>query len=157
MFAPQSSAAWKRKVNFKENGESSRKPVEPQEQIKLLSNDYFFVEFSNKNEKWKTLNSGPYVLDGIGVHLIEWQPNFNPRTHTLPNNLVWVRLYNFPSVYWNTEILKEISKSLGTFISTNDILEDRIWGSFVRLCVNVNQISSMPSKVRILAVGEVWT
>ncbi|GLJ36592.1 hypothetical protein SUGI_0735510 [Cryptomeria japonica] len=93
-------------------------------------------------------------MDGIGVHLIEWQPNFNPMTHKLLECLVWVRLYNIPSEYWNTEALKEIGNYFGSFISTDEILEDRIWGSFARICVNVDQISSMPDKIKIMGNGE---
>ncbi|GLJ37790.1 hypothetical protein SUGI_0768080 [Cryptomeria japonica] len=123
--------------------------------INTLPNSYYLIEFPEETNQWKDLNNGPYMLDGIGVHLIKWYPNFNPRTHTLPESLTWIRLYNIPIEYWNIELLKEISKSLGSFISADDILEDRIWGSFARICVNVYQISTMPTRVKIFGEGEV--
>ncbi|GLJ09664.1 hypothetical protein SUGI_0113690 [Cryptomeria japonica] len=122
-----------------------------------LPNDYFLVEFQDGNERLKALNNGPYILDGSGVHLLDWQPNFNTRTHVLPECSVWVRLYNIPSEYWNIEALKEINNCFESFISVDEILEDRNWGSFERICVSVDQISSMPNKIRILGDGEVWT
>ncbi|GLJ44194.1 hypothetical protein SUGI_0922470 [Cryptomeria japonica] len=69
------------------------------EGIKVMSlpNDYFLIEFPDGNDMWNTLQSGPYMLHGIGVHLIDWQLNFNPKTHKLPECPVWVRLYNIPS------------------------------------------------------------
>ncbi|GLJ41345.1 hypothetical protein SUGI_0855610 [Cryptomeria japonica] len=69
---------------------------------------------------------GPFMLDGIGVHLIDWQLDFNPRTHKLPECPIWVRLYNIPSEYWNTKALKEIGNYFGSFISADEIMEDRI-------------------------------
>ncbi|GLJ45199.1 hypothetical protein SUGI_0951360 [Cryptomeria japonica] len=101
-------------------------------------------------------NKGPYTLDGVGVHIIDWKPNFNPWFHTLPENTVWLRLYNYPSDYWHIEIIKDICKELGTFVFVDDILEDRVWGSFIRICINTGQISKIPEEVKIIRVGEVW-
>ncbi|GLJ48416.1 hypothetical protein SUGI_1021880 [Cryptomeria japonica] len=110
-----------------------------------------------KNEDmFKAKNKGPYTLDGIGVHIIDWKPNFNPRFHTLSENTVWLRLYNCPSDYWHIEITKDIYKELGTLVFVDDILEDRVWGSFIRICINTGQISKIPEEVKIIGVGEVW-
>ncbi|GLJ53727.1 hypothetical protein SUGI_1146460 [Cryptomeria japonica] len=111
-----------------------------------------------KNEDmFKAKNKGPYTLDGIGVHIIDWKPNFNPRFHALPQNTVWVRLYNCPSDYWHIDIIKDICKDLSTFVTVDDILEDRVWGSFIRICVNIGQISKIPEEVKIIGVGKIHT
>ncbi|GLJ11274.1 hypothetical protein SUGI_0150090 [Cryptomeria japonica] len=110
-----------------------------------------------KNEDmFNAKNKGPYTLDEIGVHIINWKPNFNPQFHTLPENTVWLRLYNCPSDYWHIEIIKDIYKELGTFVSVDDILEDRVWGSFIRICINTGQISKIPKEVKIMGFREVW-
>ncbi|GLJ54133.1 hypothetical protein SUGI_1159580 [Cryptomeria japonica] len=107
-----------------------------------------------KNEDmFNAKNKGPYTLDGIGVHIIDWKPNFNPRFHTLLENTVWLRLDNCPSDYLHIEIIKDIYKELGTFISVDDILEDRVWGSFIRICINTDQISKIP-EVKIIGAEE---
>lgn len=36
-------------------------------------------------------------------------------------------------------------------------MEDRIWGSNARICINVHQTSSMPDKIRIMGNRERWT
>ncbi|GLJ08379.1 hypothetical protein SUGI_0087660 [Cryptomeria japonica] len=109
-----------------------------------------------KEDIWNAKNKGPYTLDGIGVHIIDWIPNFNPRFHTLLESTVWLRLYNCPSDYWHIEIIKEICRELGTFVSIDDILEDRVWGSFIRICINTNQISKILEEVKIIGAGKVW-
>ncbi|GLJ11305.1 hypothetical protein SUGI_0151570 [Cryptomeria japonica] len=110
-----------------------------------------------KNEDtFNAKNKGPYNLDGIGVHIIIWKPNFNPRFHTLSENTVWLRLYNCPSDYWHIEIIKDIHKEIGTFVSVDDILEDRVWGSFIRICINTGQISKILKEVKIIGAEEVW-
>ncbi|GLJ23013.1 hypothetical protein SUGI_0434280 [Cryptomeria japonica] len=104
----------------------------------------------------KLKNKGPYILDGIEVHIIDWQPNFNPRTHVLPDSKVWIRFYNYPSDYWHIDVIKDICKNLGTFVSVDDILEDKIWGSFLRICISTNQITKIPDEVKIIGVGKIW-
>ncbi|GLJ49616.1 hypothetical protein SUGI_1052600 [Cryptomeria japonica] len=109
-----------------------------------------------KNEDmFKAKNKGPDTLDEIGVHIIDWKSHFNPQFHSLLEKIVWLRLYNFPSDYWHIEIIKDIYKELGTFVSVDDILEDRVWGSFIRICINTGQISSIPKEVKIIGVGKV--
>ncbi|GLJ39961.1 hypothetical protein SUGI_0817530 [Cryptomeria japonica] len=122
----------------------------------VLPNDCYLIEFMKNEDMFNAINKGPYTLDGIGVHIIDWKPNFNPRFHTLPENTVWLRLYNCPSDYWHIEIIKDICKELGTFVSVDDILEDRVWGSFIRICINSGQISKIPEEVKIIRAGEIW-
>ncbi|GLJ07018.1 hypothetical protein SUGI_0055580 [Cryptomeria japonica] len=76
--------------------------------INILPNDFFIIEFMSNEEKWQAKNKGPYILDGIEVHIIDWQPNFNPRTHVLPDSKVWIRFYNCPSDYWHIDVIKDI-------------------------------------------------
>ncbi|GLJ22520.1 hypothetical protein SUGI_0424000 [Cryptomeria japonica] len=110
---------------------------------------------SNK-EKWQAKNRGPYILDGIEVHIIDWQPNFNPQTYILLDRKVWIRLYNCPSDYWHIDVIKDICKNLGTFVLADDILEDKLWGSFLRICISTNQINKIPDEVRIIGAGKIW-
>ncbi|GLJ26481.1 hypothetical protein SUGI_0511460 [Cryptomeria japonica] len=121
----------------------------------VLLNDYYLIEFMKKEDIWNAKNKGPYTLDEIGVHIIDWIPNFNPWFHTLPKSTIWLRLYNFPSDYWNIEIIKDICKELGTFVSVDDILEDRVWGSFIRICINTGQISRIQEEVKIIGANKV--
>ncbi|GLJ49929.1 hypothetical protein SUGI_1061630 [Cryptomeria japonica] len=124
--------------------------------INILSNDFYMIEFMSNEEKWQAKNKGPYILDDIEVHTIDWKPNFNPRTHVLPDNKVWIRLYNYPSDYWHIDVIKNICKDLGTFVSTDDILEDKLWGSFLRICISTDQITKIPDEVRIIGAGKIW-
>ncbi|GLJ38444.1 hypothetical protein SUGI_0782880 [Cryptomeria japonica] len=102
------------------------------------------------------INRGPYILDGIEVHIIDWQPNFNSRTYVLLDSKVWIRLYNYPLDYWHIDVIKDICKNLGTFVSTDDILEDKLWGSFLRICISTNQINKILDEVRIIGAGKIW-
>ncbi|GLJ15435.1 hypothetical protein SUGI_0253410 [Cryptomeria japonica] len=122
----------------------------------VLPNDYYLIEFMKNEDMFNAKNKGPYTLDGIGVHIIDWKPNFNPQFHTLLENTVWLRLYNCPSDYWHIEIVKDICKELGSFVFVDDIQEDRVWGSFIRICINTCQISKIPEEVKIIGAEEVW-
>ncbi|GLJ47754.1 hypothetical protein SUGI_1008620 [Cryptomeria japonica] len=110
----------------------------------------------NNKEQWQAKNRGPYILDGIEVYIIDWQPNFNPRTYILPDSKVWIRLYNYPLDYWHIDVIKDICKNLGTFVSADDILEDKLWGSFLRICISTNQVNKIPDEVRIIKASKIW-
>lgn len=124
--------------------------------INILPNDFFMIEFMSNEEKWQAKKKGPYILDDIEVHIIDWQPNFNPRTHVLPDNKVWIRFYNCPSDYWNIDFIKDICKNLGTFVSVDDILEDKVWGSFLRICISTDQITKIPNEVKFIGARKIW-
>lgn len=76
--------------------------------INILPNDFYMIEFMINEEKWQAKNKGPYILDGIEVHIIDWQPNFNPQMHVLPDSKVWIRFDNCPSNYWHIDVIKDI-------------------------------------------------
>ncbi|GLJ55674.1 hypothetical protein SUGI_1195930 [Cryptomeria japonica] len=124
--------------------------------INILANDFYMIEFMSNKDKWQAQNKGPYILDDIEVHTIDWQPNFNPRTYVLSDNKVWIRLYNCPSNYWLIDVIKDICKDLGTFVSTDDILEDKLWGSFIKICISTDQITKIPDEVEIIGAGKIW-
>ncbi|GLJ43916.1 hypothetical protein SUGI_0915520 [Cryptomeria japonica] len=126
----------------------------PDININILPNDFYMIKFMSNEEKWHAKNKGPHILDGIEVHIIEWQPNFNPRTHVLLDSKVWIRFYNCPSDYWHIDVIKDICKDLGTFVSVDAILEDKIWGSFVRICICTYQITKIPDEVKIFGAGK---
>ncbi|GLJ15184.1 hypothetical protein SUGI_0248240 [Cryptomeria japonica] len=110
----------------------------------------------SNEEKWQAKNKGPYILDGIEVHINEWQPNFNPWNHVLPDRKVWITFYNYPLDYWHIDVIKDICKDIGTFVSIDDILEDKIWGSFLRICISTDQITKIPDEVKIIGAGKFW-
>ncbi|GLJ14508.1 hypothetical protein SUGI_0234650 [Cryptomeria japonica] len=99
--------------------------------------------------------SDPIFINCIEFHTIDWQPNFNTRMYVLPNNKVWIRLYNCPLDYWHIDVIKDICKELGTFVSTDDILEDKIWGSFLKICISMDQITKIPDEVIIIGAGKI--
>ncbi|GLJ10863.1 hypothetical protein SUGI_0136820 [Cryptomeria japonica] len=124
--------------------------------INILLNDFYMIKFMSNKDKWQAKNKGPYILDGIEVHTIDWQPNFNPQTFVLPDSKVWIRLYNCPLDYWHIDFIKDICKDLGTFVLADDILKDKLWGSFLIICISMNQITKIPDEVRIIGAGKIW-
>ncbi|GLJ29751.1 hypothetical protein SUGI_0587230 [Cryptomeria japonica] len=123
--------------------------------INILPNDFYMIEFMRNEEKWKSKNKGPYILDGIEVHIIDWYPNFNPQMHVLPDRKVWMRLYNCPLDYWHIDVIKDICKNLGIFESVDDILEDKLWGSFLRIWISTDQITKIPDEVKMISARKI--
>ncbi|GLJ40586.1 hypothetical protein SUGI_0837820 [Cryptomeria japonica] len=84
------------------------------------------------------------------------RPCHHKSTHVLLDSKVWLRFYNCPLDYWHIDVIKDICKDLGTFVSVDDILEDKIWGSFLRICIYTNQITKIPNEVKIIGAGKFW-
>ncbi|GLJ07014.1 hypothetical protein SUGI_0055490 [Cryptomeria japonica] len=123
--------------------------------INILPNDFYMIEFMSNKDKWQAQNKGPYILDGIEVHTIDWQPTFNPRMYVQSDSKVWIRLYNYPLDYWHIDVIKDICKDLSTFVSADDILEDKLWGSFLGICISMDQITKIPDEVKIIGAGKI--
>ncbi|GLJ17873.1 hypothetical protein SUGI_0312640 [Cryptomeria japonica] len=124
--------------------------------INILPNDYYMIEFMEKEAKWNARNKVPYILDGSEVHVIDWQPNFDLQTHVLSGSKVWIRLYNCPIDYWDIDVIKDLGNKLGTFVSADGILEDKLWGNFLKICINTEHVSKIPKEIKIGGTEKVW-
>lgn len=64
-----------------------------------LSNGYFLVDFSNKEDQSKALLEGPWLIYDHYLILREWTPNFHPSSGSIKNVAVWVPFSGLPLEY----------------------------------------------------------
>lgn len=126
--------------------------------IKLtaLPNGFFLVECPSNWEKWKTMNYGPYMMDGTGIFMKNWLPNFDLRKHEVEVVPTWVSLYNLPTKYWREEIQNDIGSKLGSFVKMDERLEDKRFGTYARICVKIFPFPPLPNEVELLLDFGVW-
>lgn len=45
------------------------------------------------------MSHGPYLMDGMGFYLKNWEPNFNFINNEINNATMWITLYNLQMEY----------------------------------------------------------
>ncbi|GLJ47840.1 hypothetical protein SUGI_1010250 [Cryptomeria japonica] len=70
--------------------------------------------------------------------------------------LVWIRLYNLPSEYWEANILKVIGEKLGQFIMADTNLEDRKFGTYARIYMKMMPFHPLIDELEIHTNQGVW-
>ncbi|KAI9118524.1 hypothetical protein K1719_010856 [Acacia pycnantha] len=83
----------------------------PKDPLKLipLSNDYFIVSFSNKQDHDYAFQEGPWMIEDHYLIVQRWRPNFNPWKADLQRNIAaWIRFPDVPFEFYNVESLRRI-------------------------------------------------
>lgn len=69
-----------------------------------LSNGYFLVDFSHKEDQSKALLEGPWLIYDHYLIVREWSPNFYPSSESI-KVAGWVRFSGLPLEYYDSRIL----------------------------------------------------
>ncbi|KAI9095389.1 hypothetical protein K1719_026423 [Acacia pycnantha] len=94
----------------------------PWDPLKLipLSNCYFIVSFSNKEDREYAFQEGPWMIEDHYLIVQRWHPNFNPWKADLQCNIAaWVRLPDVPFEFYNAESLCRIGNMIGKMMKVD--------------------------------------
>jgi len=69
---------------------------------------------------------------------------------------VWIRLYSLPQEFWNQEIFKGISNTLGNFVKTSEIKKRGCYITYARICAYMDLTKSIPTSIRLLYQDNEW-
>jgi hypothetical protein len=103
-----------------------------------LSNDYYLVTFSNKQDQEHALLEGPWLIYDHYLTVREWSPNFNPATDAIQKVAVWVRFSGLPIEYYDAKVLSFIGDRIGRTVKVDKNTLTRERGKYARLCVEVD-------------------
>jgi len=74
----------------------------------------------------------------LGVfHLSQWTKDFNPFTHHQNHAQIWIRLMDLLREYWREKILREIPGVRGTPLIIDSVTQNRHFGHFARVLVDM--------------------
>ncbi|KAI9083255.1 hypothetical protein K1719_034787 [Acacia pycnantha] len=113
----------------------------PKYPLKLipLSNGYFIVSFSNKEDRAYAFQEGPWMIEDHYLTVQRWRPNFNPQKADLQCNIAaWVRLPDVPFEFYNVESLRRIGNKIGKMIKVDRSTSIYDKGGFARICVEID-------------------
>ncbi|KAI9097799.1 hypothetical protein K1719_025570 [Acacia pycnantha] len=113
----------------------------PKNPLKIipLSNGYYIVSFSNKEDREYDFQEGPWMIEDHYLIVQRWRPNFNPWKADLTCNIAaWIRLPDVPFEFYNVESLRRIGNMVGRMIKIDRSTSIYNKGGFARICVEID-------------------
>ncbi|KAI9117687.1 hypothetical protein K1719_011853 [Acacia pycnantha] len=113
----------------------------PKDALKLipLSNGYYVVSFSNKEDREYAFQEGPWMIEDHYLIVQRWRPNFNPWKADFQCVIAaWVRLPDVPFEFYNVESLRRIGNMIGKMIKVDRSTSVYDKGGFARICVEID-------------------
>ncbi|KAI9073489.1 hypothetical protein K1719_044528 [Acacia pycnantha] len=114
-----------------------RRMWKPKQMLKVvpLSNEYYIVSFSSKEDRDYAFYEGPWMIDDHYILVQRWRPNFNPRKADNQKKVaVWIRIPDLPLEFCTVESLGMIGNMIKIDRSTS--IYDK--GEFARICVEID-------------------
>ncbi|KAI9107919.1 hypothetical protein K1719_021255 [Acacia pycnantha] len=118
-----------------------RRMWKPQQPLKVipLSNEYYVVSFSSKEDRDYAYHEGPWMIDDHYLIVQRWRPNFNPWKADCQRRIaVWVRIPDLPMEFCTVESLGIIGNMIGKIIKIDRSTSIYDKGAFSRICVEVD-------------------
>ncbi|KAI9085180.1 hypothetical protein K1719_032891 [Acacia pycnantha] len=118
-----------------------RRMWKPKQPLKIvpLSNEYYIVSFSSKEDRDYAYYEGPWMIDDHYLLVQRWRPNFNPKKEDCQRRVaVWVRVPDFPLEFCTVESLGIIGNMIGRMIKIDRSTSIYDKGEFARICVEVD-------------------
>ena len=94
----------------------------------------------------------PYLLEGKGIIVKDWEPNLDLSKEKMQSFPIWVNLYNLPAEYWAEEALKEIGNTIGSFVKVEEVLNMMDSSSHPRILINMKEANPCPNFITISIV-----
>ncbi|KAI9102350.1 hypothetical protein K1719_023552 [Acacia pycnantha] len=113
----------------------------PKDPLKLipLSNGYYIVSFSNKEDREYAFLEGPWMIEDHYLIVQRWRPNFSPWKVDFQCHIAaWVRLPDVPLEFYNVESLSRIGNMIGKMIKVDRSTSIYDKGGFARICIEID-------------------
>ncbi|PNY15775.1 hypothetical protein L195_g012478 [Trifolium pratense] len=103
-----------------------------------VGNDFFLVTFTSKEDHYRALIDGPWMIYDNYLVVREWSPNFHPSGEVIEKVAVWVRFSGLPIEYYDTKMLHFIGNRIGRTVKVDRTTQTQARGKYARLCVEVD-------------------
>ncbi|GKV08919.1 hypothetical protein SLEP1_g20489 [Rubroshorea leprosula] len=114
-----------------------------------LGLDFFLVRFQDENDLHKVVYGGPWFVGPYYLTIRRWEPNFNPSKATFSTTVIWARLPELPTEFYDPETLIRIGNKIGNLLRVDAHTIHHTRGQYARLCVQVDINKPLITHVRI--------
>ncbi|XP_049369507.1 uncharacterized protein LOC125834407 [Solanum verrucosum] len=102
-----------------------------------LGYDYYIVKIFKEENLQKTLQQGPWFVNGFFLSIKRWHPNFFASEAKETKSAIWIRLPELPTEFYDHSILARIGKKLGKLVKMDVCTSEALRGRYARICVEV--------------------
>ncbi|XP_061354018.1 uncharacterized protein LOC133298705 [Gastrolobium bilobum] len=103
-----------------------------------IGNDFFVVQFSEKDDLNFALNGGPWIVLGHYLSLRKWEPTFRLNSAGIAKIAAWIRLPDIPIEFYDEAFFRRIGNWLGKMIKVDSNTNAHVRGRFARICVELD-------------------
>ncbi|XP_016558072.1 uncharacterized protein At4g02000-like [Capsicum annuum] len=102
-----------------------------------LGHDFFLIKFSQERNLLHAFHDGPWFVYNNFVSVQRWEPKFVASQAPVAYTVIWVRLPELRTEYYDAEILHRIGGKIGTLLKVDNCTSTNSRGRYARLYVQV--------------------
>ncbi|OIW02047.1 hypothetical protein TanjilG_21096 [Lupinus angustifolius] len=118
-----------------------------------LGRGFYEFSFSSIDDMRSVYVVGSWNLKLGLIRLFLWTPDFNPSIQKLSHAQCWVKLVGLPPEYWSSRILFSIAGGIGVPISLDEATNNRSFGHFANVLVDINLKATLPEQILVEQEG----
>ncbi|KAI9079072.1 hypothetical protein K1719_038980 [Acacia pycnantha] len=99
-----------------------------------LENDYYLVNFQNKEDYMEALTGGPWVILDAYLNVARWRPDFCPKNEKIESVVAWVRFPDLPAPLFDKKFLLNLGNAIGKAIRLDIHTAQRAKGMLCNKC-----------------------
>lgn len=121
-------------------------------QLDLYLHDmgYYIIRFHSMSDMQEIFYNGSYIINNKPIILKPWTSEFNLEKEFPTSIPLWVKFRNLPMSCWSKDSLSRIASAVGKPIYANECTTNRTRISFIRMLIEVNITSSLPTIIIIM-------
>ena len=85
-----------------------------------------------------------------------WTEKFNRDKEAFTCVPVWIRLYSLPQEFWNKEVFSGIGNTLGSYVKTSEITQQKRYITFARICVYLDVSGTIHESITLSYEDSEW-
>ena len=124
--------------------------------LQLGSKVFCTTIFHSLEDKARAFDSDPYFYGANGLHMRYWTEMFNPNKEDFTYVPIWIRLYSLPHEFWNEEVFSGIGNTLGSYIKTTKITQQKRYTTFARICIYLDVLGAIPKSIALTYEDSEW-
>lgn len=115
-----------------------------------LEQGFCMARFYSREDYFKVLEGGPWIILGHYLTVTKWKPNFRPSMEKVQSTLVWVRFSELPLELFDEEVLYAMRNTLGRIVRIDSTTLVAAQGKYTHVCVELDLSKSLVTSITIL-------
>jgi hypothetical protein len=118
-------------------------------EIYTRNNGFFIIRFTKTEDCEKSLNGGPYFINGKLIILKKWSKKFNFDRDLLTSMPIWIRLPELSLRLWDKDAFSAIASLVGMPLKLDEPTAKETRLSYARILVEIKADAELPNEANI--------